>query len=96
MKAIKHERKLVRIKKAADILYAVPQHVDINSANKKIVLYFRVKEKREHVVVHFKLNGEIVFTKKYKHLSPPEMERIEIKLRSYVLAEDDVFEIVIE
>jgi thioredoxin reductase len=96
MKAIKHERKLVRIKKAANILYAVPQHVDINSANKKIVLYFRVKEKREHVVVHFKLNGEIVFTKKYKHLSPPEMERIEIKLRSYVLAEDDVFEIVIE
>ncbi|MGV8149723.1 MAG: hypothetical protein ACLKAK_12605, partial [Alkaliphilus sp.] len=90
------ERNLVSIDKSNDILYAVPQYIDINSINKKIVLYFRVKEKREEVTICFKCNRENIFTKKYRYLSPPEMERIEIELQSYGLTENDKFEITIE
>ncbi|MCD5414335.1 MAG: NAD(P)/FAD-dependent oxidoreductase [Clostridiales bacterium] len=95
-RSIKKERKLVRVKKSNDILYVVPQYIDINSTSKKIVLYFRVKEKREKVVICFKLNRETIFTKKYKYLNPLEMERIEIELELYDLTENDKFEFAIE
>ena len=95
-RSIKKERKLVEIEKSNEILYVVPQYMDINSTNTKIVLYFRVKEKRENAAICFKLKGEIVFTKKYKYLNPPEMERIEIELESYNLTETDRFEFVVE
>lgn len=63
-----------------DFLYVVPQRIDMNSNNKKAVIYFRSREERKNIKVVIKSKENIIFEKSYKHVRPPEMERIEIDL----------------
>lgn len=63
-----------------ELLYVVPQNIDINSNEKKIILYFRSKEIEKNVKLIIKYGERIHFMKKYSHLKPPEMERIELEL----------------
>lgn len=63
-----------------DFLYVVPQRIDINSSDKKAIVYFRSRDERENTRVRIELGNDIIFEKKYSHLGPPEMERIELSL----------------
>jgi thioredoxin reductase len=63
-----------------DFLYVVPQQIDINSKNKSAVLYFRSRDVRDNMKVTIKAGKNILFSKRYMKLKPPEMERIHLDL----------------
>lgn len=63
-----------------DFLYVVPQGIDINSENKKAIIYFRSREIKNNTVIQVKAGDNILFNKKYKGLKPPEIERLEIDI----------------
>ncbi|WP_069649034.1 NAD(P)/FAD-dependent oxidoreductase [Caloranaerobacter ferrireducens] len=91
------EKNLVKVNMSVnDFLYVVPQYIDITSNNKKVVLYFRSREIRKNVVVQIKYDNKIVFTRKYRVLRPPEMQRIELDLTELKMSKDKDFCIVMK
>lgn len=64
----------------SDFLYVVPQRIDINSANKKAIIYFRSREIKHKAVIQVKSGDSILFNKTFGVLKPPEMERLEIDI----------------
>jgi thioredoxin reductase len=64
----------------SDFLYVVPQQIDINSKNKSAVLYFRPRDVRDNMKVTIKAGKNILFSKRYMKLKPPEMERVHLDL----------------
>ncbi|MGH4122102.1 MAG: NAD(P)/FAD-dependent oxidoreductase [Clostridium sp.] len=73
-------RKFIDVKMQSDFLYVVPQLIDISSKNKSVVLYFRVRDVKDNMLVTIKLGDNILFSKKYMKLKPPEMERAHLDL----------------
>lgn len=65
-----------------DFLYVVPQYFDIKSKNKTLIIYFRSKEIRGSTKVQIRYNDNLLFTKLYTNLKPPEMKRIQLNLDS--------------
>ncbi len=74
----KAPRALVEIKTGDGFLYAVPERLDAAAPLDKTALFFRSHETRENAEVEITLDGNRVFYKKYRHLRPPEMERIAV------------------
>ena len=71
-------RTLIEVHASRDFLYAAPSQIDIESIDGKSVLFFRSAEVRGKTNVRVLADGAEVFSKQYKQLRPPEMERIEI------------------
>lgn len=63
-----------------DFLYVVPQQIDVNSWNKRVIFYFRPREIRENMRVTIQSGTKVLFSKKYIKLKPPELERIHLDL----------------
>lgn len=63
-----------------DFLYVVPQKIDLQSENKKIVIYIRSREIKNNISIKVMTGDTIIFNKKYRVVRPPEMERIEIDI----------------
>jgi len=61
-------------------LYLVPQKLDLDSLAPETVFYFRTAMPREAATLDVTVDGEVVFSKKYQNLKPPEMERVEVPL----------------
>lgn len=75
-------RKFADIKMdSQDFLYVVPQHININTSNRNAVLYFRSREVRENMRVIIKSGDNVLLSKKYVILRPPEMERVRLELK---------------
>jgi thioredoxin reductase len=75
-------RKYLDVKMVSDdFLYVVPQHININSTNKRAVFYFRSREVRENMRVIIKSENNILFSKRFVRLKPPEMERVCLDLK---------------
>lgn len=64
-----------------DFLYVVPQLININSREKEVILYFRSREVRENMRVTIKSRDNVLLSKKYVILRPPEMERVRLELK---------------
>ncbi len=75
-----NNRELNTIVYSKDFLYAVPQQIDTKSKNKQLTMYFRVKDIKENATVEINYHEKTIFKKKYKHLRPPEMERVLLNL----------------
>lgn len=74
-------RKFIDVKMVEnDFLYVVPQQIDINSKNRSVILYFRSRDVRDNMKVTIKSGGNILFSKRYIKLKPPEMERAHLDL----------------
>ncbi len=73
-------RKLLNIDKEGKLLYIVPQRLDVNAPADKVVMYFRASEELQNQCLTVSVDGETVFTKNYRRLLPPEMERIVLDL----------------
>ncbi|MGF7059623.1 NAD(P)/FAD-dependent oxidoreductase [Brassicibacter mesophilus] len=84
------------VKDTQDFLYVVPQYININSNNKRIVVYFRSSNIRDDMTIKLKCDGTIIFSKRYKTLKPPEMERIEFDISSVSLNKESKLRIVME
>lgn len=70
------ERNLISVKFDKKFAYVVPQVIDVNSADQKIVCFFSSSKEFTNATVSVKDKDKVIFTKKYSHLRPPEMERI--------------------
>lgn len=81
-KAEKEERKLIEVKTNQKIMYTVPSLIDLTCITKKTIFYFRSTENYEKQKLVIYGNKEIIFSKKYHVVKPPEMERVEIDLSS--------------
>jgi thioredoxin reductase len=62
------------------LLYAVPQFVDMGAPESEAIVYFRSREELGVTVIEVTAGGETVTRRRYQHLRPPEMERLEIDL----------------
>ena len=74
------KRELIDLATDENFLYLVPSKLDVNAKRDKTVVFFRSREVLENAEVVLTSNGKEVFHKKYRHLRPPEMERIVVDL----------------
>ena len=92
----KKQRKEIEIKISPNLLYAVPQKLDLQQNNGDTVLYFRSRDVLDGCTFKIKKDGEAVFSKKYAFLRPPEMEKLVIDFDSFGLSESTKIELDIE
>lgn len=85
--ALGMERTLVEIKPNENILYIVPQVLDIKAKNDAVVVYFRSKEVYNKATFRIIADNKIVFEKRYAFLRPPEMEKIVADFSKFNLRE---------
>ncbi|MBQ3518956.1 MAG: FAD-dependent oxidoreductase [Clostridia bacterium] len=71
------------------VAYVVPQKMDLTDENQKAIVYFRSKKVFTKSSLQVIVNGVSVYEKKYNHLRPPEMERIEIDFAGFDLKAGD-------
>lgn len=74
------KRKNIPVKTEGDFLYCVPQYINVESQNKKPVIYFRVKNIIKNASVSVEAGEKVIFKKSYLILRPPEMQRIDIDM----------------
>lgn len=70
------ERETVDIDAGEKLLYIVPQNIDVLADNSETVVYFRSRDVYDDSVFKIKVDGEVVFEKKFAYLRPPEMEKV--------------------
>ncbi len=90
------QRKCVDISVGKNLLYAVPQMLDLNTDNKDVTVYFRSKDVFNGASLKLLIDGKEVFSKKYAFLRPPEMERLSFDFSAYGLTESSKVEFLIE
>lgn len=73
-------RKLLPVAAGANLLYAVPQRLNLNADNSAVTLYFRSRENMGRCRLVLTADGREIFSKMYPFLRPPEMERLELDL----------------
>ena len=73
-----YKRQIVPVVPHGKLLYVVPQAVDVATSAKQIVMYFRASEALDNQRLTVKAGDEVVFTRNYQKLLPPEMERIQV------------------
>ncbi len=71
-----NKRQLVDIEINSNVLYCVPNMLNINTDNSKINLFFRSKFNLNNSKLIVKIDDAIVFSKNYANLKPPEMESV--------------------
>ncbi|MEG0962234.1 MAG: FAD-dependent oxidoreductase [Lachnospiraceae bacterium] len=91
-----HHRKCITFQTEDSFSYLVPQKICVEDLNKKAILYFRSRQVREESILSLCVDEEQVFTRKYTHLRPPEMERLELDFSKYNIKEDSTISFSIE
>ena len=74
-------RGLVPVECDPSLLYVVPQRICRNSEVTERVFFFRSARDMDNAVLTIAKGEQILFTKKFAHLRPPEMERLSIPLK---------------
>lgn len=72
------KRSIVPVKAGGNLLYIVPQSIDLESDNSETVVYFRSREELNSCKLIIKSGEKIIAEKKYPFLRPPEMERLTV------------------
>ncbi|MBF0120814.1 MAG: NAD(P)/FAD-dependent oxidoreductase [Desulfobacterales bacterium] len=73
------KRNLIPVTPKDNILYVVPQYVDLNQKS-EVVIFFRSSRTLRDVKLKVYSDGNNYISKKYKVVRPPEMERIILNL----------------
>ncbi|PKM40526.1 MAG: pyridine nucleotide-disulfide oxidoreductase [Firmicutes bacterium HGW-Firmicutes-9] len=73
-------RGLVPVECDQSLLYVVPQRLCRNSEEMERVFFFRSARDMDNATLTVAKGEQVLFTKKFAHLRPPEMERIPITL----------------
>lgn len=79
-------RSLVPVECDCTMLYIVPQRINRNAERQERVFYFRSTKDMDSATLTVTKGGQLLFTKKYAHLRPPEMERLSLALSSEQLS----------
>ncbi|NLL63811.1 MAG: FAD-dependent oxidoreductase [Ruminococcaceae bacterium] len=75
--------KLVDIEIGDNILYFVPQSLNLETDLSSVIVYFRSKDVFDNSKLKIKVDGKVVFEKKYAFLRPPEMEKLKLDFASF-------------
>jgi NADPH-dependent 2,4-dienoyl-CoA reductase/sulfur reductase-like enzyme len=72
-----------------DIFTVTPELINLDSPQAEITAFFRVRDERSSVQVRFVPDGggKELFSRKFKRLRPPEMERVTLDLKGLELHE---------
>ncbi|MDR1629707.1 MAG: FAD-dependent oxidoreductase [Oscillospiraceae bacterium] len=81
------DRTLIPLRAGENMLYLVPQTLDLQSEAQTAVLFFRSGGDLQNSRLCMKIDGKIVFEKKYAFLRPPEMERLVMDFSQYALSQ---------
>lgn len=73
------KRTLIPLKMAGDLMYVVPQYLDLSTRNEAII-YFRSKKTYKRAVLRVHADGAEYISEKYRFIKPPEMERVSLDL----------------
>ncbi len=78
------ETEHVKVSPDMSLGYIVPQKLEYTKGGNpgKAVFFFRSRDVLEDVEFQLKAGGQLIFSKKYSHVRPPEMERIEVDFAS--------------
>jgi hypothetical protein len=90
------ERKLNKVEISPEILYLVPQFLDLNSNLDNLKFYFRSKETINHCRLILSIDGVDCWEKRYERLLPPEMERLNLSFSEYQITENSKINFRIE
>jgi thioredoxin reductase len=82
------ERDLAEVACDRTLLYVVPQRLDRNAAQTERVFYFRSSCDMDDAALTLTRDGRTLYTKRYAHLRPPEMERLTVRLTKEQLCGD--------
>jgi len=89
-------KEMVTFDVSKDLLYFLPQQINIKNSAEKVTYYFRSSQVLKNATVTIKANGNEIFTKKYKNLKPPEMETFKLDMSKFDLKADDVLAVVVK
>ena len=85
-----HERRLVDLQPSNDLLYLVPQKLDLGDLDGDLTVYFRSRSEENSCTLEITVDGKTVFSKRYAFLRPPEMEQLTLQPHNWGLAENSV------
>lgn len=90
------QRQLCPLVPQGDLLYAVPQRIDLAALSSQTVLFFRVSRALQNAVVTLSVDGKTILQKRYRHLRPPEMERLTVDLTGVGLTSESELLLAVE
>jgi thioredoxin reductase len=73
-------RNMVNFETDGGFLCMAPQRLDLDRLDEETTVFFRSRDERGKTRVRVSANGKEIFTKQYRQLRPPEMERISLRL----------------
>ncbi len=79
-------RGLVPVECDNTLLYIVPQRLCRNGAETERIFFFRAASDMDNATLSISKGGHVLYTKRFSHLRPPEMERLRISLNAEQLA----------
>ncbi len=79
-------RNLIEIIHNSTIASSIPSHLDLNKPLNHVIIYFRSRECKNKQVLSLIIDGRAVFSKKFKQVRPPEMERLLLDLSKYEIS----------
>jgi thioredoxin reductase len=74
------KRELLPVECDASLLYVVPQRIDRRNENTERVFFFRASSDMDGATLTVTKGGDVLYSKRYAHLRPPEMERMTVML----------------
>jgi hypothetical protein len=77
-------------------LCMAPQRIDLDQLKDDTTVFFRAKDERGKTRVKVLADGKEIFTKQFRQLRPPEMERITLRLKSAGLQSGSRISVVME
>ena len=89
----KQERTYVELEPDVSLQYIVPQRIEKEAEDKKVILYFRSKTNMDEAVFTCRAGETILFEKKFRNLKPPEMERLELDGEMFTSAGSDKIQV---
>ena len=85
-----HKRTLVPLKASDDLLYLVPQALDLSGQEEPLTVYFRSRKEENACALEITADGRPVFSKRYAFLRPPEMEQLTLQTADWGLTPQSV------
>ncbi len=92
----RQKRQEIPIAAGSNLLYAVPQMLDLAGDNSRTTVYFRSREDLNGCRFVITVDGREVFSRRYPFLRPPEMEKLVIDFSSYGLTTQSQVKLDIE
>ena len=89
-------RTQVPIHLSENLLYMVPQQLNLSADNNKTTVYFRSRGDYNNSRLRLLIDGKEVFSKRYAYLRPPEMEKLELDFDAMHLCASSDVQFVLE